>query len=380
MSSAPLKECARGAHDATIVVSDHTRETAIRDVLPPVLDRLRGAGIPTDKISVLVAYGNHTSVGDDAIRAMLGRLPRGVRVLHHDSSDAAGLVALGKLPSRKTFAVNSHAARAQMLVITGAITFHYHAGFTGGRKALLPGLAARANILENHARTLSSEGRDPRCQPGMMDGNPVSEEMEHAARLIAGRLGRAPFLVNTVLTESGSLAAVFAGDLFEAHRRGAAFVGERFRVGVSPRYDVALASAGGSPRDATFYQAHKAFDHAARAVRDGGVVVLAAECPQGAGKGFMEWFAYGTYEGHLSALRNRFAVPGQTALALRQKLGRIRGILVSRMNEADVVRMGLVPAHTLKDAFAAAREMAGCRRLRACAMPHASTVLPVEER
>jgi nickel-dependent lactate racemase len=310
-----------------------------------------------------------------------------VRLVHHDSSRAEDLAPIGVLSgSGRRLRLNRRAVGAELLVVTGAITFHYHAGFTGGRKAVLPGLASRADVLANHARTLSegsTGGRDPRCRPGGLDGNPVHEEMEAAARLLTERLvertGRPPFLVNTVMAEGGGLAAVFAGDLFAAFRRGTEYVDRHFRAPFGRPFDLAVASAGGDPRDRTFYQAHKAFDHASRAVRDGGAVVLAAACPDGAGPGFLDWCGHLGYEEHLAELQERFAVPGQTALALKQKLGRTSGVLLSRMRADEVRRMGLVPARTLGEAISRARKLlggGGTERVRGCLIPHASTTLP----
>jgi nickel-dependent lactate racemase len=362
------------------VVSDTTRETALPVVLPAIFESLERAGVPPERTSVLVAYGNHARATGDEIERLAGPLPPGVRIAHHDSSDDATLTGVGRLPSGHELRLNRLAAEAEMVVLTGAITFHYHAGFTGGRKSVLPGIAARANVLANHRLILSASslsGRDPRCAPGRLDGNPVHEEMVAAAGLLAARLPRPAFLVNVVLTDGGEPAAVFAGDVTEAHERGAAFVDSSFRAGAEGGFDVALASAGGRPRDLTFYQAHKAFDHAARAVRVGGVVVLAAECAEGAGPGFLEWFDHATYDKHLAALKERFAVPGQTALALRQKHRRVFGVLVSRMHADDVERMGLFPARDLAEAVDVARFLAPSQdRIEACIMPHASTVLP----
>jgi nickel-dependent lactate racemase len=379
-ASPPLDEAARGADDCVVIISDTTRETALPILLPAVVESRARAGVPPERTTVLVAYGNHSRVSDDDILRMTRCLPAGVRIAHHDSSNAEGLVVVGRLPSGHELRVNCLAAEAGMVVATGAITFHYHAGFSGGRKSILPGIAARENVLANHAHTLSPDspgGRDPRCAPGLLSGNPVHEEMVAAAELFAALLPRAPFIVNVVLTEESELAAVFAGDVFKAHEQGCAFVDSNFRAGTKCGFDVALASAGGLPRDLTFYQAHKAFDHAARAVRDGGVVVLAAECADGAGSGFIEWFDYATYDEHLAALRERFAVPGQTALALRQKLERVRGILVSSMPPATVRHMGLVPARDLAEAVDIAQSLVPSHASpKACIMSHASTILP----
>jgi nickel-dependent lactate racemase len=381
IGSPALVEAARGARTATVIVSDHTRETAARTLVPAAVEQLILAGIPVTRITILVAYGNHGRVSDEIVRSIIGDVDERIAIAHHDSRDGSQLAELGTLPSGATLRANRRAVEADVLVVTGAITFHYHAGFTGGRKAILPGIAACENILANHARTLggpgadANGGRDPNCQPGRLAGNPVSEEMDGAARMLADARERAPFLINSVLTEDGDLAAVFAGDVHQAHRAGAAFTDERFRYVVDRPFDVAFASAGGYPRDGSFYQAHKALDHAARAVRDGGAVVLAAECRGGPGAGFLEWFDHASYGEHLSALEQSFAVPGQTALALRQKLGRIRGILVSGMETSIVERMGLIPAASLDGALNLVRETVGSMA-KACVMPHASMVLP----
>ncbi len=363
VSSERLASLARGAKSACVVLSDHTRSTGAKVVVPAVLDELGRAGVSPAKVSYLIAYGNHPRAEDAELEAALGVLPS--RVIHHDSADDSNLTEVGVLPSGAPLRLNRTLVEADVVVLTGSVTFHYHAGFTGGRKSVLPGAASRENVLANHALILGERERRKECAPGVLDGNPVHEEMLAGARF----LERA-FIVNTVMTPGGGIARVFAGDIEHAHRAACEFVGRGFRLRADRKHDTVVASAGGWPHDRSFYQAHKAVQHAAPMVRDGGLLVLVAECAEGVGApSMLDWMKHADSASHFAALKEKFEVPGQTALALRDVLSRIRVSIVGVMDPGEARTLGIEPARTLRDA------LGGDGASEAAVVPHAAVTL-----
>jgi nickel-dependent lactate racemase len=220
----------------------------------------------------------------------------------------------------------------------GGVVYHYHAGFGGGRKSLVPGLAGRDTIAFNHSLTLDPDRNrlHPRVGPGRLDGNPVAEEMLEAARLC-----RPDAIVNTVLDPSGRLVGVFAGDLDLAHRAACARAAEALSAPMAEPADLVVASTG-SARN--WIQSHKALYNAHRAVRRGGQVVLLAPCPEGIGEdSFRRWVRRPRLKDIYAGLRADPDVLGQTALSTRIR-GR-RTVLVTSMSadEAAELKMALAP-------------------------------------
>ncbi len=339
-----------------LVVSDHTRRIAADRVLPVLLDGWRERGCRLSDFFILVASGIHRRPTPDELRAILGAEAAAAfagRIYFHDPDDDANLVAVGRTSRGHEVRINRRAAEADRLILLGAATFHYHAGFGGGRKSLVPGLAARATIAHNHSLTLDPV-RDrirPGVEPGRLEGNPVSEEMLEGARLC-----RPAGIVNTVLAPGGALAGVFAGDLDLAHRAACRRVAEIDRIDLERPADFVVAAAGAA---ANWIQSHKALFNAARAVTPSGRIILHAPCPEGLGdERFRYWVTRPTRKDIFAGLREKPEVLGQTALSTR--LRGARAILVTGLNERDRADLGIATAPDL--AAAARRVLDGFRR------------------
>jgi len=302
-----------------LVVSDATRKTAADRILPVLLAGLKQKGCSLDNLFVLVATGIHRPPTPDEIERILGapaaQTFRG-RVFVHNPDDKANLVAVGTTKRGHEIRVNRRAMEADRRIPIGAAAYHYHAGFGGGRKSLVPGLAARDTIAHNHSLTLDPEQDriHPRVDVGVLDGNPVSEEMLEGARLC-----RPDMIVNTVLTPEGELAGVFSGELDTAHRAACRLVEEICRVDIGDPADFVLASAGSAPN---WIQSHKALYNASRAIRKGGRAILVAPCPEGLGnERFRYWIKKSSVGEIFKGLRQSAEVLGQTALSTK-KIGR----------------------------------------------------------
>ena len=235
------------------------------------------------------------------------------------------------------------------VVITGAIGFHYFAGFTGGRKSVCPGLASARTIEATHMLALDFEtgGRRAGVGTGLLDGNAVNEECERVASLIAPR-----FCINSVVDERGRAVQIYAGDWRVAHRAGCEEYLASHSVAFEEKRDVVIVSCGGSPYDINLIQAHKALDMAAHACVDGGTIVLLAECPDGLGQpSFLKWFDEVNSRALENRLRDHYEVNGQTAWSLLTKAERYRVQLVSKLPEESVLRMRMFPARSLSNAL-----------------------------
>jgi nickel-dependent lactate racemase len=371
LASPRLDELFRGARKVLVVVSDATRATGSARFLPLLLDRIRGASKGAD-VTFIVATGIHRRPTRAEIEEILGgELAARHETLVHDPDLESGLSEVGRTRSGTPVRVNSALFDHDRIVLTGATGFHYYAGFCGGRKALVPGLAARETVSRNHLRALESDGTRHRgARAGRLNGNPVHRDMAEGASLVGPHL-----LVNSVLGNGGTIERLFVGQWRRAHEAACRYVRATRVVRVEPR-DLVVTSAGGAPADINGIQSHKALDAGVLALRPGGVIVLVAACPEGAGhEDFMPWFRFGSEDEWVRALRADFRVYGQTALSWFRKAKAYRIILVSKLDPGIVARLGAEHAPTLEEALRRAREHLP-RGTPGWWMPHGSRLLP----
>ena len=370
-----IEDCIHSGESVCLVVSDQTRKTAVDRILPVLLRRLAGRGCKASDFFILVATGIHRPPTAAELDKILGADIGAVfadRIFIHDPDDAANLVSIGKTRSGHEVRLNRRAAEAQRLVLLGAASYHYHAGFGGGRKSLIPGLAGRATIAYNHSLTLDPQ--QDRIRPGVeigrLDGNPVSAEM-----LAGVRLHPPDFIVNTVLAPDGQLAGVFAGDLDLAHRAACRLVEQIDRVAIRKQADFVVADAGDA---GNWIQAHKALFNAARAVQEAGRIILLAPCPEGLGnERFRYWVTRPTLAEIYRGLRQSPEVNGQTALSTR--LRGARALLVTQLSARDVVDLRIATAPDLGKAVRLTLDelaRAGIKRPTYYLMPGAMAVVP----
>jgi len=356
IGSPALEEVVRGGRRVLVVVSDATRATGSALFLPALVERVLRAGRPS--ITFIVASGIHRRPTDAEIERILSpELAARHLVLRHDADDPSRLVDLGMTRSGTRVRVHAALREHDRVILTGAAGFHYTAGFSGGRKAVVPGLAARDTVTGTHFRSLTATGARAReSRAGRLARNPMHRDMVEGAALASPH-----FLVNTVLDDDGGIEGVFAGHWRRAHEAACRHLRATRVVTVEPR-DVVVASAGGEPSDLNLIQSHKTFEAAIGAARRGGTVILVARCREGAGHPeFLPWFRFRSEREWVAELGRSFQVYGQTALAWFRKTRSHHLVLVSDL-PADLVRsLGAVPAADLEEAFRLARELAGSR-------------------
>jgi nickel-dependent lactate racemase len=272
LGAKPLREIATSGDNVVIVFPDRSRPMPSSRVLPVILSEL--SHLPTDKITLLNALGVHRPNTSEELTDMLGAdIVKNYRILQHRADDGDMLVHLGRTSFGHEIWINRIFLEAQVKVLTGFIEPHFFAGFSGGPKAVMPGVSGVETISGNHSAKMID---DPNATWGETETNPVYQEMAEVADMVAPE-----FLVNVTLNSSREITGIFAGQWREAHRAGCAFVRQSAMCRVDSPYDVVVTSNAGFPLDANLYQAVKGLSVAARIVRHGGTIIIAAACTEG---------------------------------------------------------------------------------------------------
>ncbi|HEU0265490.1 MAG TPA: nickel-dependent lactate racemase [Geobacterales bacterium] len=358
-----------------IVVSDITRASCSHLVLPPLVERLYSRGIGRQDLEIVIALGIHRRQSEQEHRQLLGPLFGEVRVVDHDCDDTGKLVYLGTTSNGIPVEINRSVAEADQVILTGTIGYHYFAGFGGGRKSILPGVASRKSCMASHYAVLNpteGSGKNPHATTGVLDGNPV-----HGAMMEACAMVEPAFILNTVLAPDKSLLAAFSGHWRHAHLEGCRYYGEAFSCPVDSTADLVVVSCGGFPKDINLIQAHKSMEYASRALRDGGVMILLAQCRDGYGHPtFFSWFRHRDLTSFEEQLRRQYEINGQTAYSVLQKAQRFRIILVSELPPEEVRSMSMTPAADLAEALSRAEDLLPTD-YTAYVIPEGGAVLPV---
>lgn len=370
IDSGPLENLVHAHDRVLIVVPDATRAAGADRIATHLVARLNRLGLSDAHLAILIGGGIHRAPTRSEIRAILGeQIPERVEVLHHDALDAAASVELGTTQRGTPVEINRRLTEADRVLLVGAITFHYFAGFSAGRKAMVPGCSTERAIRANHLLAFDSAtwSRATGVESGRLIGNPVHEDMEEAVAMLPPT-----FLVNTTMTAANQIGRVYAGHWQGAHRRGCSDYLASHAVDADGKRQIVVVGCGGAPRDVNLIQAHKAMEHASKVLEDGGTMIVVAECAQGLGRDdFLDWFVPGGARATAAKLMGGdYRVNGQTAWALRAKTERFRVRLVSSLDPSLVRRMGMEPMRSLDEAVADAPDARGY------VLPGGSTTLP----
>lgn len=364
-----LRNLAKKGGRVAIVTSDLTRPCPSHRLLPFIIKELAGAGIPDEDIVIILALGLHRPMAEEEIGLALSpEIQRRFRVLNHDVTDT---VRLGVTSAGTPVEIFRPVVEADMRVCLGNVEFHYFAGYSGGAKAIFPGCASQAGVSANHAMMVQ-----PEAAAGRVEGNPVRTDLEEAAAMVG-----VDFILNVVVDGEHKVVGAMAGDVIAAHRKGCEMVAARGKVRIPKQANIVLASAGGYPKDINLYQAQKALDNASYFVRDGGVIILVAECPEGFGnQTFKSWILDAASPRHvLERLGREFVLGGHKAAAIAVVQARVKVHMVSSMLPDEVRRSGFTHFDSLREAFEAATAELG-EASSVLVLPHAGSILPeVEE-
>lgn len=363
----PLNLLARGKKKVAIVISDHTRPVKTDFLLPPLLSVLKEAGIKNEQITIIVALGIHRPLLENELEALVGsQIYNNYSVINHQPDQT---VNVGFTSAGTPLDINRKFIEADLRICTGNIDLHFFAGYAGGAKAMMPGLSSRRAISHNHKMQLH-----PQAFSGNLETNPVRQDIDEAGSLVG-----IDFILNLVQNEEKEIVAVCAGHYIQAHRLGCQAVDRLCKVKIKEKGDIVIASAGGYPKDVNLYQAQKALDNAAGAVKPGGTIILLAACKEGYGEQtFENWLlrAEGKPQVVLDRLKKEFVLGGHKAAAIARVAKQARIIAVSEMEPFKISLAFMEPAISLEEACKLAQPKPEKTFIL---MPYAGYTLPYEE-
>jgi nickel-dependent lactate racemase len=339
LSGHGLEDVARGRSSAAVVVPDATRKASLSEVLPVVLERLRRAGIGGTSIVVVIANGTHPRVGPQAVASLVGPIDPAIEVIEHDSR-ASDLVEVGELRPGVPLRLHPVVVESDCLVTVGTVRHHYFAGFGGGPKMVFPGVGGYEEIQANHGLVLDlnegRKGRHPRCEPGVLEGNPVAEEIIRAAEL------RPPdFALCLVEGREGGVAWAAAGPWQAAFHAAIEKVRGWFEVTEKEPFALMVVSAGGRPTDSTLIQAHKSIDAACRFLQPGGELLWISALDEGLGSEEMRPFVENPRPDEIiDKLKSGWVQYGHTTLRIVDKTSRFLIHLHSTLDREVSDRLG----------------------------------------
>ncbi len=360
-----LRDIVKPGERIAVITSDVTRPVPTYVIMPELLDELYAAGVSSEDIVLVFALGSHRFHTPEEQRRLAGE--RAWREIRCIDGDAETCVHVGTTSSGTPVDIVAEVANADRRICLGNIEYHYFAGYSGGAKAIMPGVSTRAAIQANHTKMV-----DPRSCAGNLDTNPVRQDIEEAAAMVG-----CDFLINVVLDEHKQIVRAVAGDMVRAHRAGCAFLDALYRVEVPRPADIVIVSQGGSPKDLNLYQTQKALDNAKHAVADGGVVILVGSCAEGLGNAtFEDWMTRAQSPDDLVAwIQQDFKLGGHKAAAIALVMQRANVYLVSDMDPAFVKSLFFTPFSSLQDAFSAALDKQG-PDAGVLVMPYGGSTLP----
>ena len=369
IGSKKLDEIVKPEDKVAIVVDDATRPAPSHLMVPPLLEELNNTGVKDENITIIFACGTHKAVTrEEAVKLLGEAVLNRVKTLSHDSR-ASDLVYVGETRKHGTKVYLNHVfAEADVKILTGDIGFHYYAGYGGGRKSVLPGVSGEETIKHNHAMLLH-----PNAKTGILDGNPVHEDMVEAARL-----AKVDFILNVVINSEKEVVKAFAGDVEQAFYEGVKLVDEMYRIPVDRKADIVVVSPGGYPADVNLFQAYKGVDNALEIVKRGGVIILVAECPEGHGNQvFYDWMVkFKDLKAVQREIKRNFVLGGHKAYYLMKALRKAQIFLVSAMPDyyaANIFK--LKTARAVNDALNEAFSIIG-KNAKVWVMPYGNFTLP----
>ncbi|GAH26693.1 unnamed protein product [marine sediment metagenome] len=350
-----------------IIVNDITRPTPYEIILPPLLDELRQIGIKKENIIFIIATGIHRSNSQEEIKEIFGKdIFFNYKFINHKCDDPY-LKDFGKLKSGKKLWVDPIVSDTDFIITTGVVVPHYFAGFSGGRKSILPGICGRKTIEANHAQMVYHDAR-----AGNLKGNPVHQEMQEAAEKVG-----VDFNINVVTDENHKIVEIVAGELLTSWRQGVEVCKQIYICPIKKKAEVVIASAGGYPKDINVYQAQKALNNAYQAIKPGGTIILTAECLEGYGEAtFEKWIEEAnTPDDIIKRLKNKFVLGGHKAYAIARAVKEVEVILISSLPQGKVRKLFFIPMENISQALNYVKDKYG-EDFQAYILPSGNTVLP----
>jgi nickel-dependent lactate racemase len=369
IGSAPLAELLqlREINKLVIIVNDVTRFTPYNYMLPPLLKIIAEAGIKKEQVTFVIATGVHSAHSAEQNREIFGReIDSSYNFIHHNCDQ--NLADLGKLSTGNQLKINKKVTEADFVITTGVILPHYMAGFSGGRKSILPGVAGRDSIENNHAMMVEVIEEQP-----ALENNPISREMFEAAEMLG-----VDYILNVVTNSEREIVKVVAGDYRQAWEAGIDISAEMYHLNLAEKADAAVVSSGGFPRDINIYQAQKALDHADHAVKKGGTIIWVAECSEGYGEERFEMWMNEAQnpEDNVDRIKEKFLIGGHKAFAISKVAAEKEIILISSLTKERTENIFASKMENIQEAVDFLKEKHGAD-YSVYIMPQGSLTVPV---
>ncbi len=361
-----LSTLVRPGEKIAIITSDITRPMPSKLVLPPLIEELLTAGVSYEDITVVFGLGSHRKHTEEEKKYLVGEeICSRIKCVDSDVNHCRMLGTTSRGTPVEIFDVVADADRR---ICLGNIEYHYFAGYSGGAKAIMPGVSTRAAIQANHSAMVQEAAR-----AGAIDDNPVRLDIDEVVGFVP-----IDFILNVVLDENKRIIKAVAGHPMLAHREGCKFLDHLYKVAIPRKADIVITTPGGYPKDINLYQAQKALDNAKHAVRDGGIIILLASCTEGFGeKVFEKWINESTSPDDLiTKIRNNFELGGHKAAAIALVEKKAAIYIVSDLPEEKSSKLYMKPFSTMQGAIGKAFEELG-GGAGVLLMPHGGSTLPV---
>ncbi|MBR5322390.1 MAG: nickel-dependent lactate racemase [Clostridia bacterium] len=365
IGSKRLKDIVKPGEKIAIITSDITRPMPTYKVMPALLEELEAGGVKDCDITLVFALGSHRKQTAKEHEQLAGELAYNrINIVDSDPDDC---IHMGTTANGTPVDITRVVAEADRRIALGNIEFHYFAGYSGGYKAIMPGVSTPAAIQSNHKLMIKQEA----CA-GRLEGNPVREDIEEA-----GAICGLDFILNVVLDEHKNIVKVVCGDPIMAHREGARFLDKLYTKEIDRPADIVIVSQGGAPKDLNLYQTQKALDNSKHAVKDGGIIILIGSCTEGYGEHtFEDWMLNSeSPDALVNRICENFVLGGHKAAAIGMVLQRAEIYLVSNMDPKLVKRSFMKPYTSAQKAFDDALKKLG-NSSEVITMPYGGSVLP----
>lgn len=369
INSKPLREIVKAGQTVAFIANDPTRVARTYAFLPILVEDLNSIGVQDEDMRVVFALGTHRDMSYAEMVEAIGEDLAGRLKMYNSNAKNDTFVEVGTTSRGTRVAFNEKVMEVDHIICTGSIVHHFFAGFGGGRKAMFPGVAAHETIRENHSLMLQ-EG----AVIGKLDGNPVSEDQVEGVSM-----HQPSFLINAVLDDEKNFLRFYAGHWYDAWREACVFVDEVYGVPITQEADIVIATCGGYPKDINIYQAQKTMDNAWCAVRDGGVVIMLAECIEGSGSATFEktMDTYKTPEGVAEHVRQNFEIGIHKAFAVSRLTKKATFIFVSSLEPALAEKALFVAASDVNQAIEKAKTILQNQAPKIILMPQGGLTVPI---
>ncbi|MGA9187471.1 MAG: nickel-dependent lactate racemase [Methanosarcina sp.] len=362
-----LSEIVNPDSKVTIIVSDVTRPTPTAKILSPLLEELYLGGAKNENITIVFALGLHRLQTEEECRQLVGKeIFENIRCIQHDRKRCR---LVGETSFGTPVEVFEEVLDSDLIISTGTLEFHYYAGYGGGGKSILPGVSSEKSILSFHSFYSKLFEGSPLSGKA---GSPARQNIEEAAR-IAGL----DFILNVVINSEKEIVAAVAGDFIEAHRKGVEYVDSMYKVPIKPA-DAIVVSCGGFPKDINLYQATKSLEHAIPAVKEGGSIILVAECAEGIGNKVYECWnrECKTPDEAVERFKHCFEFGGHKAAIVGRAAKEFKLYLVSKLPEEESKKAFFTPVKSIEEALE--KILSENPEAKVHIMPNGGCTLPVK--